>query len=66
MNRPYCRHRKCRTATVIDLAFLAVALQRQDVLQRAVQVRDNPKLKVRCREVPRYVGVGPLPARRFA
>lgn len=63
--QPYCRHRACRNETVVDLAFMAVAMQRTDLLRRAVQVRDDRQLRVKCREY-RPSFDGPMVVRRVA
>lgn len=58
----YCQHVNCRLDTASDLAFMAVRLLREDLMQMAGQVHSST---VRCRLLPRKGPVfAPLPPRR--
>lgn len=45
----YCTHPACRTATFVEMAYMAVVLNRADLLQTAIEAR-HPTWTVRCRE----------------
>lgn len=55
----YCTHSACRTATFVELAYMAVALNRADLLQIGIQLRHD-QAQVRCREGRDYADA-PLP-----
>lgn len=62
--RPYCRHRRCRTATITDLVLMGLAMQRPDLLRRADQVLADKRLLMKCREYRPFKG--PMVVRRVA
>ena len=45
----YCNHSHCRTAAIVELCYMAVTLNRANLLQTAIKVR-NTQPPVRCRE----------------